>query len=99
MFTTVAEIAHPDSNFFLRSEYRLASSWPALGFTKPGEAHQICQQLSRPDIDLIFWVGTSGAKTPPKLRSRLLSVVRIDTQHIRDTRDIVTREVWSQSQR
>jgi hypothetical protein len=98
MVTTVGELAKADSNFFLRSEYVLASSWPALGFTKPGEGDQIRRQY-RPDVDLIFWVGTSKEPTPPEFRSRLLSLVRIDTKIQRNTRDVVTEAVWRKAQR
>jgi hypothetical protein len=93
MITTVAEIATPDSNFFLRSEYVLASDWPVLAFTKPGEAGQI-RRLYRPGLDFIFWVGTSKAPTDLQLRARLLSLVRIDTKNEVVTRDVVTEEAW-----
>jgi hypothetical protein len=98
MITTVGELAKPDSNFFLRSEYRLASSWPALGFTKSGERDQIREQY-RAGLDFIFWVGTSKEPTPHEFRSRLLSLVRIDTKVVRNTSDVVTEEVWRKAQR
>ncbi len=93
MLTTVGQISKPDSNFFLWSEYVRASDWPVLAFTKPGHASQICL-LYRPSVDFIFWVGTSKAPTDPKLRSRLLSLVRVDTENKVATRDVVTEEAW-----
>jgi hypothetical protein len=94
MITTVGELAAADSNFFLWSEYVLAScDWPVLGFTNGGHANQI--RRYRPGRDFIFWVGTSKAPTDRELRSRLLSLVRLDAE-MKElvTRDVVTEEAW-----
>jgi hypothetical protein len=92
---TVASIAQPGSRFFLKSEYGpLSADWPVVAFSSRSVGARI-QRDFRPDRDFIVYTGTGDEKTAdPAHRSRLLSIVRIDTTQVQSTADLIPRESW-----
>jgi hypothetical protein len=92
---TVNSIARPDSRFFLKSEYGpLSQDWPVVAFTSRSLGLKL-QAAFRPDADFIVYTGTGTDSTPDEAhRSRLLSVVRIDTASIRSTSELIADHSW-----
>jgi hypothetical protein len=92
---TVASLARADSRFFLKSEYGpLLSDWPAVAFSSRSVGVKI-QDNFRPNSDFIVFTGTGGPETAdPAHRSRLLSLVRIDTAEIQPTSELIPKHSW-----
>jgi hypothetical protein len=95
MKLTISAIARPSSRFFLKSEYGpLSSDWPVVAFSSEAFGVKL-QRDFRPDTDFIVYTGTGGVETRnPVHRARLLSVVRIDTQEIRQTVTAIPENIW-----
>ncbi|WP_089408967.1 hypothetical protein [Granulicella rosea] len=93
---TVASLAQPDSRFFLKSEYGpLSTDWPVVAFSSRSVGDRI-QANFRPDRDFIVYTGTGDKKTAdPSHRSRLLSIMRIDTTQIQATSELIPEESWA----
>ena len=87
---TVANIAKPDSRFFLKSEYGpLSGDWPVVAFTARSLGAKL-QGDFRPETDFIVYTGTAGKTTLEAAhRGRLLSLVRIDTAEIHSTTELI----------
>ncbi|MDQ2832155.1 MAG: hypothetical protein M3Y50_00095 [Acidobacteriota bacterium] len=92
---TVNSIARHDSRFFLKSEYGpLSQDWPVVAFTSRSLGLKL-QAAFRPEKDFIVYTGTGTDSTPDDThRSRLLSVVRIDTASIRSTSELIADHSW-----
>jgi hypothetical protein len=94
----VGSLARADSRFFLKSEYGpLSSDWPAVAFSSRSVGAKI-QDNFRPTSDFIVFTGTGGPQTAdPAHRSRLLSLVRIDTREIQPTSELIAQHSWERA--
>jgi hypothetical protein len=55
-------IAHPDSKFFFKSEWGLASDdWPAVSFSKRAVGRKM-RGIYDPTRDFVIYVGTTNAR-------------------------------------
>jgi hypothetical protein len=92
---TVASLVRPNSRFFLKSEYGpLSSDWPVVAFSARSVGLRI-QDDFKPDFDFIVYTGTGEQKTANEAhRSRLLSLVRVDTGEIQSTSELIAQHSW-----
>ena len=73
---TVAELASPESRFFLKSEWGpISEKWPALSFSKRSVGDYLNREYN-PARDFILYAGTSNPERTeiPGHRQRLLSI-------------------------
>lgn len=96
----LSDIARPDSKFFIKSEWGLASDdWPAVSFSKQAVGRRM-RAIYDPTRDFVIYVGTTNARNTPEPthRSRLLSLVRMDLRTEYKTRDLIPAESWASTQ-
>lgn len=96
---TVADVGDAESRFFLKSEYGpISPDWPVVAFTSKHLGSKL-QSDFRDDKDFIVYTGTGNDATGDLAhRSRLLSLVRIDTSEILATKDLIAQQSlhWAQ---
>lgn len=93
---TVAELAVPESRFFLKSEWGpLSDMWPALSFSKRSVADYLNAEYN-PQRDYIVYAGTGNPERTKEAqyRKRLLSVLITEPGKIIPTEDLVPWESW-----
>lgn len=95
----VADVAKPDSRFFLKSEYGpLSNEWQAMSFSLPKLVPWL-HEYHRPSSDFIVYAGTAGSETSdPTHRSRLLSLASIDLMKTYRTQQLIPAKSWKWAQ-
>ena len=87
----------PEGRVFLKSEFGLISDrWPCFSYTKKNVGQRL-QAEFRPGRDIAIYVGTTSAEMTedPDHRSRLISAVSIEPNHILKTSLIVPPDQWA----
>lgn len=93
----VADMMQPTGRVFMKSEFGpIGDNWPCFSFTKKNVGAKL-QADYRPGRDIIIYVGTTNPETTedPDHRSRLISAVSIEPNHILETRKIVPEDQWA----
>jgi hypothetical protein len=96
---TIASVAQPASRFFLKSEYGpVSSEWPVVAFSAKAVGSKLQNEFN-PDVDFIVYTGTGGSATlDPAHRGRLLSVLRVDTSEMLQTKEEISESNWQWAQ-
>jgi hypothetical protein len=95
----VADMMKLNGRVFLKSEWgQISSDWPCVSFTK----RSVGERLRRDFLagrDILIYVGTTDPKMTelPEHRSRLISAVAIEPNHILATRKTIPPDVWARS--
>jgi hypothetical protein len=87
----VSDMMEPGGRVFLKSEFcPIGDQWPCFSFTKKPVGRRL-QSEFRPGRDIVVYVGTTNPETTedPDHRSRILSALSIEPNHILETRMIV----------
>ncbi len=95
----IADMMKPNGRVFLKSEWGpINDGWPCLSFTKRSVGDRLRLNF-RPGRDVLIYVGTTSPETTedPEHRSRLISAVTVEANHILETRKIVPPESWASS--
>jgi hypothetical protein len=95
----VSDMMRPEGRVFLKSEFApISDNWPCFSYTKKTVGQRL-QMDFRPGRDIAIYVGTTSAETTedPAHRSRLISAVSIEPNHILKTSLIVPAEQWVQT--
>ncbi len=93
----IADMMEPGGRVFLKGEFApIGDQWPCFSFTKKPVGQRL-QAEFRAGRDTIIYVGTTNPETTedPGHRSRILSALSIEPNHILETRKIVPEEVWA----
>ncbi len=93
----VSDMMEPGGRVFMKSEFGpIGDQWPCFSFTKKAVAKRL-QAEFRPGRDIVVYVGTTSAETTPdpEHRSRILSALSIEPNHILETRKIVPEGNWA----
>jgi hypothetical protein len=93
----IADMMEASGRVFLKSEFGpIGEQWPCFSFTKKPVGRRL-QSEYRPGRDIVVYVGTTSAETTedPDHRSRILSALSIEPNHILETRRIVPEDVWA----
>ena len=93
----VSDMMEAGGRVFMKSEFApIGDQWPCFSFTKKPVGKRL-QADFRPGRDIAVYVGTTSAETTgdPNHRSRILSAVSMEPNHILETRKIVPADVWA----
>ena len=95
----VSDMMAPDGRVLMKSEFGpIGDNWPCLSYTKKNVGRRL-QAEFRPGRDILIYVGTTDpAMTEnPDHRSRIISAVAIEPNHILETRKIIPSYQWEQT--
>lgn len=98
---TVAEMASPESRFFLKSEWGpVSENWPALSFSKRSVGEYLNREYN-PTRDFIVYAGTSNPERTeiPSHRQRLLSILIAEPGEPIATEKLVPWDSWQDAQK
>jgi hypothetical protein len=93
---TIADLASPDSRFFLKSEWGpISKNWPALSFSKRSVGEYLNREYN-PARDFIVYAGTSNPDRTevPAHRQRLLSILITEPGEPIATEKLVPWDSW-----
>ena len=99
MGVQVSDMMESGGRVFMKSEFGpIGDNWPCLSYTKKNVGQRL-QAEFRPGRDILIYVGTTDpAMTEnPDHRSRLISAVAIEPNHILETRKIIPDYQWEQT--
>jgi hypothetical protein len=91
----IRDLVTNESKLFLKSEYGpLSEGWPVVAFSATALKNKIEREY-RTGRDFIVYTGTGGPQTEDMNdRSRLLSIVEIDTTRTYHTADVIPQSSW-----
>lgn len=95
----VADMMKPNGRVFLKSEWgQISSDWPCVSFTKRSVGEKLRHDFLA-GRDVLVYAGTTDPVTTeiPEHRSRLISAVTIEPNHILATGKIIPPNVWARS--
>lgn len=93
----VSDMMEPGGRVFMKSEFGpIGDRWPCFSYTKKNVGQRLRAEFRR-DRDIVIYVGTTNPEMTenPDHRSRIISAVSIEPNHILETRKIVPEDEWT----